>query len=433
MGNTTFDFGELFTLCARPVIAESARRGLTFYFDYPGPPSRIACDAHAVQRSLHRLLSAATHLLEEGVVIFTAEAVPTSDPAHVELRLDAAVSGTQREEVLIRALLAQLDLHPPGEDGAVLDEVRAQGCCPVTGADVVYRGVPSAGAIFSMTLRCPGEVEPERLPEGHGSEALVLQDAEFPANGLARRLQRLGWDVHLFHEPEAVEAHLSQAHCPFTLVIVLETLDHTRTHRNLDAITTLAAARSEARFIRAVHAGSPLLEDASAGPWEVRVVPFLPSELWDLTLEASRDSGFEASPSSRPTPLDTSHRPFVLVVDDDEVNCVIAAGLLRMIGYDASAVASGPEAIEACRRRSPDLVLMDIHMPGMNGYEAAAELKRLQQLGAIRHFPIVAATAGETRQKSMDQGLEGHLTKPLMVSELKGQLNRVLKGLAVGL
>ncbi|CAN7201560.1 response regulator [Rhizobacter sp. LjRoot28] len=415
------------------MIAESARRGLTFYFDYPGPPSRIACDAHAVQRSLHRLLSAATHLLEEGVVIFTAEAVPTSDPAHVELRLDAAVSGTQREEVLIRALLAQLDLHPPGEDGAVLDEVRAQGCCPVTGADVVYRGVPSAGAIFSMTLRCPGEVEPERLPEGHGSEALVLQDAEFPANGLARRLQRLGWDVHLFHEPEAVEAHLSQAHCPFTLVIVLETLDHTRTHRNLDAITTLAAARSEARFIRAVHAGSPLLEDASAGPWEVRVVPFLPSELWDLTLEASRDSGFEASPSSRPTPLDTSHRPFVLVVDDDEVNCVIAAGLLRMIGYDASAVASGPEAIEACRRRSPDLVLMDIHMPGMNGYEAAAELKRLQQLGAIRHFPIVAATAGETRQKSMDQGLEGHLTKPLMVSELKGQLNRVLKGLAVGL
>ena len=66
-------------------------------------------------------------------------------------------------------------------------------------------------------------------------------------------------------------------------------------------------------------------------------------------------------------------------------------------------------------------------------HEAAAELKRLQQLGAIRHFPIVAATAGETRQKSMDQGLEGHLTKPLMVNELKGQLNRVLKGLAVGL
>lgn len=433
MGNTTFDFGELFTLCARPVIAESARRGLTFYFDYPGPPSRIACEAHAVQRSLHRLLSAATHLLQEGVVIFTAEAVPTTDPTHVELRLDAAVSGTQREEAAIRTLLAQLDLQPLRDDGAAAQELHAQGRCPVTGADVVYRGVPSAGALFSLTLRCPGEVEPERLPNANGGQALVLQDAEFPANGLARRLQRLGWEVHLFHEPEAVQAHLLGADCPFVLVIVLETLDHTRTSRNLEAITNVAAARAEVRFIRAVHAGSPRLDDASTGPWEVRVVPFLPSELWDLTLEASRDSGFEAAASSRPTPLDTSHRPFVLVVDDDEVNCVIAAGLLRMIGYDAGAVASGPEAIEACRRRSPDLVLMDIHMPGMNGYEAAAELKRLQQLGAIRHFPIVAATAGETRQKSMDQGLEGHLTKPLMVNELKGQLNRVLKGLAVGL
>lgn len=433
MGNTTFDFGELFTLCARPVIAESARRGLTFYFDYPGPPSRVASDPQALQRSLHRVMSAATQLLQSGVVIFTAEALPALAAGEVELRLDAAASGLQASDGVVDELLAQLGLSPLPADEAHAGELQARGLCPVTGADVIYRGVPSAGALFSFTLRCVGEVDPEALPDANGCEALVLQDSDFPANGLARRLQRLGWEVHLFHDPQALQRQLDQDNHHCKLVLVLETLDHVARPRPVEEISRIAGDGRAWRCIRAVHAGSPALEEPAAGPWEVRVVPFLPSELWDLTLEAAAESGFSPSGISRPTPLEPANRPSVLVVDDDEVNCVIAAGLLRMIGYDASAVSSGEAAIDACRRRSPDLVLMDIHMPGMDGYEAAAELKRLQQLGAIRHFPIVAATAGATRQKSLDEGLEGHLTKPIMVDELKAQLHRALKGLAVGL
>jgi hypothetical protein len=55
-----FDFGELFTLSARPVIGEAAKRGLGFYFDYPAGPTRIHGDAQAFQRSIYRVVSAAS-------------------------------------------------------------------------------------------------------------------------------------------------------------------------------------------------------------------------------------------------------------------------------------------------------------------------------------------------------------------------------------
>jgi len=82
---------------------------------------------------------------------------------------------------------------------------------------------------------------------------------------------------------------------------------------------------------------------------------------------------------------------------------------------------------------SPDAVLMDINMPGLDGYQATAVLKRLQQAGGIPPFPIIAATAAGTHARSMEQGLDGHLSKPLLADDLRLQLHRALKGLATGL
>ena len=433
---STFDFGELFTVSARPIIAAAMKRGIGCHFDYSGGPSRIIGDAQTFQRGIYRLLFAAAQLLRAGSLILVADAANAAgeprkspDADGVELRIDAAASGERVGAAAVDDMLRHLDmtLDPASPaDGGV---ITAHGICPVLGALLLYRCVPSAGALFSFSMRCAGEVLDDlRQPNAQGSAALVWHGPHQPAHDIGRRLQRLGWQVSLFDQRHLFEAALANHDAlDARLVVVQEGASSAQDER----LALPPAAPAPATCIHAVSAGSPALGVDGADGWDVRILPLLPSELWDLTRRATDDDGFHEN--SRPTPLPESARPQVLVVDDDEVNRIIASGLLQMIGYDAVSASSGSEAIALCQQAAPDAVLMDINMPGIDGYEASAALQRLQRQGSIPPFPIIAATAAGTPSQSAQYGLDGHLSKPLLAEDLRAQLQRALKGLATGL
>ena len=433
MSVQSFDFGELFTLSARPVIAGAVQRGLEFYFDYGSPPNRVAGDAQAFRRGIYRILSAASQVLEAGVLILSGEIGPGPEPGTVSLRVDAAASGLRSDDAGIDAVLAALELEKEAADPSLPHVVTARGTCPVLGGDVLYRCVPSAGVLFSLLMTCEGEVREEsRPPDAHGCSALILHGGDQSAHGLSRRLQRFGWHVHQFESVDAFADAVASDTCPHRLAVAIasEGVD-VDTLVRLNALTASVTPGS-IDLIHAVRAGSPVLGATPPPGWDFRVVPFLPSEIWDFTRRADPDAS-GVHQESRPTPLASTNRPRVLVVDDDEVNRIIASGLLQMIGYDTLSACSGDEAIAMCRRVSPDAVLMDINMPGLDGYQATAVLKRLQKAGGIPPFPIIAATAAGTQARSMEQGLDGHLSKPLLADDLRLQLHRALKGLATGL
>jgi two-component system, sensor histidine kinase SagS len=125
-------------------------------------------------------------------------------------------------------------------------------------------------------------------------------------------------------------------------------------------------------------------------------------------------------------PSEPPERKLVLVVEDNEVNRFLVGEMLRRVGFDVEFANDGVESIEMCRRTPPDAVLMDVHMPRMDGVEATAELRRLQRAGELPDFPIIGATADATRKSAcLAAGMNAFMTKPLDMKRLRAEIERL--------
>ena len=110
----------------------------------------------------------------------------------------------------------------------------------------------------------------------------------------------------------------------------------------------------------------------------------------------------------------------VLVVDDDARNRKLARDVLRLAGFDTLEAASGEDAIALTGEQLPDLVLMDIRLPDLDGSEA---LRRLKADPATAHIPVVALTAVTgAREAFLEAGFAGTIEKPIDVLELPAQV-----------
>jgi signal transduction histidine kinase/CheY-like chemotaxis protein/HPt (histidine-containing phosphotransfer) domain-containing protein len=114
-------------------------------------------------------------------------------------------------------------------------------------------------------------------------------------------------------------------------------------------------------------------------------------------------------------PIEAAVPPLrILVAEDNPVNREVAVGLLRRRGHEVDVVADGRAAVEAVRAQAYDAVLMDVHMPEMDGIEATREIRRLP--GGQGDVPIIALSASAMRnavERALAAGMNGHLTKPL--------------------
>lgn len=115
----------------------------------------------------------------------------------------------------------------------------------------------------------------------------------------------------------------------------------------------------------------------------------------------------------------------ILLVEDNQVNQMVATSILKKIGYNATVAANGQEAVDMLQADSYDLVLMDCHMPLMDGYEATKAIRELQ--GEIANVPIVAMTADAAmsdRERCLSVGMNDHLPKPIDMAALKAMVEQ---------
>ena len=121
----------------------------------------------------------------------------------------------------------------------------------------------------------------------------------------------------------------------------------------------------------------------------------------------------------------------VLIVDDDAMNLRVAEEILAAFGHRAVRAISGPEALQHLACQAFDVVLMDIHMPGMTGVEALTLLRRTE--GPGRDTPVIAVTADVLTYRPdeyLGLGFDGFIAKPILVSVMMATLASITGGAA---
>ena len=112
----------------------------------------------------------------------------------------------------------------------------------------------------------------------------------------------------------------------------------------------------------------------------------------------------------------------VLIVDDNEDAANTLATILELSGHVTSSVYTAADALLRAAAFRPDVVLLDIGLPGMNGYEVAQKMRELPGLRDIRLMAVTGYGRSDDRQRARDAGFDDHLTKPVEFAALERTL-----------
>lgn len=124
--------------------------------------------------------------------------------------------------------------------------------------------------------------------------------------------------------------------------------------------------------------------------------------------------------------MSTNHEKTVLLVEDNEDNLVVYRTILEHVGYGVIEARDGEQGVDRAREYHPDLILMDISIPKIDGWEAT---RRLKSEDATREIPIIALTAhalDEDRVKAVAAGCNGYLAKPIEPRRVVEEVQRFI-------
>jgi CheY-like chemotaxis protein len=118
--------------------------------------------------------------------------------------------------------------------------------------------------------------------------------------------------------------------------------------------------------------------------------------------------------------------PKILLIEDNEMNRDMLSRRLARRGYEVITASDGPDGLETARRERPDLILMDMSLPRMDGWETT---RRLRADETTRHIPVIALTAhamAQDRDKALQAGCNEYDTKPVEFARLQEKIQTLL-------
>jgi len=117
----------------------------------------------------------------------------------------------------------------------------------------------------------------------------------------------------------------------------------------------------------------------------------------------------------------------ILIADDKPTGRELVRTVLENSGYSVIEAADGPEALQLARETAPDLIILDLHMPNIDGFGV---IQQLRSDAKFQETPVVALTASAMqgdRERAMSLGFTGYITKPIRLVTLRNEIERLLK------
>jgi signal transduction histidine kinase/DNA-binding response OmpR family regulator len=394
-----------------------------------GDPSRL-------RQVLVNLVGNAIKFTERGSVVIKVRVLRASD-TQLTVRLAVRDTGIgispERRDAVFESFTQADGSTTRNYGGTGLGLTICRELVHLMGGEINLRSTPGKGSTFWIDLPL------ERVPPGRatrraapvrlaGLHVLVVDDTAINRLILRRSLQ--GWGCRVEESAGGVEAltRLTDAlgRDPFALVILdlhmpevdgLETARRIRMNPGLAGVPLILLSS-----IGGLRGGDR--EVRESGLAAVVIKPIRQSALLDALLGALGESrsapaagAHAAAPAGRPLALR------VLVAEDNHVNQLVAQRLLEKLGCHADVAESGREAVEAVARTRYDVVLMDIQMPVMDGFEATALIRSREAAG--EHVSIIAMTAHAMqgdRERCLAAGMDGYITKPVGAAALQNVL-----------
>ena len=437
-----FDLRECVESALDLVATRAAEKGLDLaYLVADGTPAAIVGDVTRLRQILLNLLSNAVKFTEQGEVVLSVGAGRLDGaPALHELTFSVRDTGIGIPPDRVGRLFqsfSQVDASTTRRYGGTgLGLVISQRLTELMGGRIGVTSEVGTGSDFRFTIRAPAALAPAPTrrdlsgvqPSLRGKRVLVVDDNATNRRILSLHLDAWGMPARATESPLEALAWIRAG----------EGFDVGILDMHMPEMDGVALARA----IREQRSGDelPLILFTSLGRREARAdsegfaaylhKPIKPSQLFDALASVVAEQPVHvqargAARSELDPELARRHPLRILLAEDNVVNQKVALRLLGQMGYRADVAANGIEAVEAVERQTYDLVLMDVQMPELDGFEASREINR--RWPGARRPRIVAMTANAMqgdRELCEAAGMDDYVAKPIRVEELVAALQR---------
>ena len=410
-------------------------------------PTRLIGDVGRIRQILVNLSGNALKFTESGYVYIDVECLEKSaQKVSLKIKVLDTGSGIPEDKLpLLFQKFSQLDPSPSRRFGGTgLGLAISKSLVEMMGGEIGVESTYGKGSTFWFTLQLPIDTSPApeltSIPELSGIRTLVVDDLELSSAILAEHLTFWGLRCDQASSGEkALEMMKKALHEKDAYKIAL--ID--RFMPKMDGITLGKAIKKdkllkETKLFLLSSVTSQKEEPFSLTesgftaflPKPMRVVRLMDAiaAACALRREGTNYGGIELVSPGMPESASVTENYkslHILIAEDNLSNQMVAAAMLQSIGCQTDLVSTGKDAVERVKQFSYDIVFMDCFMPDMNGFEATAEIRRLE--GEKRHSIIIALTANAIkgyREKCLAAGMDDYLSKPIRSSELQEMLER---------
>ena len=400
----------------------------------PEVPARLLGDEGRLRQILLNLASNAMKFTDKGEVVITAR-MSTTDPGRVRFQVtDTGIGIPADAQHAMFDSFTQADASTTRKfGGSGLGLAISRSLTEAMGGAIGVESEEGVGSTFWFEVPLPVSASgPPSVPgrdQLRGLRVLAVDDNATNRLVLQAQLTEWGTRPDVVEDPNAVVAMMRAALVsgdPYAIAV----LDRCMPYIDGLELAGLIRADDTLRGTALVMLSSTIEVDRAelrrAGVQDALNKPVRSSELFDRLLRLVADAPTTAS---RPAQPDAARAAMasgrVLVVEDNTVNQLVAEGLVTHLGYDVDIAENGVEAVDAVASIDYAAVLMDCHMPVMDGYAATQEIRRRENGG--ERVPVIAMTAGVTpadQERCLVAGMDAYIPKPVALSTLKDVLSR---------